>query len=101
MADTFGVAIHVTEEDLQFLVRVPSDIDSGWTDPESFQRLVESVVWDTLEKESVLREIATTTSPGETVSLGTVTLDPDGTLRGHDLSAPGTTDDADVTTDAE
>ena len=27
--DTFGVGIHVTESDLQFVVHVPSDIDSG------------------------------------------------------------------------
>ena len=88
MADTFGVAIHVTEEELRFQVRVPSDIDSGWTDPEEFQRLVERVVWERLDQESVLREIATTTAPGETVTLGTVTLDPDGTVVEHSLSPP-------------
>jgi hypothetical protein len=97
MTDTFGVAIHVTEEDLQFLVRVPTDIDSGWTDPESFQRLAESAVWETLDKDETLRAVVAATEPGETVSLGTVALDPDGTLVGHDLSVP--TDDSDVTAD--
>lgn len=100
MTDTFGVAIHVTEADLQFLVRVPSDIDSGWSDPDDFQRLVESVVWDTLDKEATLQAVATETSPGDTVSLGTVALDPEGTLRGHDLSVPDVAGDADATTDA-
>ncbi|WP_101298000.1 hypothetical protein [Halegenticoccus soli] len=86
--DTFGVGIHVTETELRFLVRVPSDIDSGWTDPEEFQRLVERVVWDRLDKESVLRRISRTTPTGETVALGTVTLEPDGTVVSHALSPP-------------
>lgn len=90
MADTFGVGIHVTEEELRFLVHVPSDIDSGWTDPEEFQRLVEQVVWERLDQESVLQDIATTTSTGETVSLGTVTLEPDGTVVDHSLAVPET-----------
>lgn len=89
MADTFGVAIHVTVDELRFQVRVPSDIDPGWTDPGEFQQLVEQVVWERLEQEAVLREIATTTSTGETVSLGTVTLEPDGTVVDHSLSGPG------------
>ncbi|MFB6129812.1 MAG: hypothetical protein ABEJ28_03215 [Salinigranum sp.] len=86
--DTFRVGIHVTEEDLQFVVRVPSDIDSGWTDPESFQRLVEAVVWDRLDRESVLRSIATRTPTGETVLLGSVTLRPDGTVVEYELEPP-------------
>jgi hypothetical protein len=88
MADTFGVGVHVTEADLQFLVRVPSDIDSGWTDPDEFQRLVEQVVWERLDQDAVLGAIARSTPPGETVSLGTVTLDPDGSVVDHSLSAP-------------
>ncbi|AUV82049.1 hypothetical protein C2R22_10620 [Salinigranum rubrum] len=87
-ADTFGVGIHVTREELQFVVRVPSSIDSGWTDPEEFQRLVERVVWDHLDQEATLRGIASSTSSGETVTLGTVTLRPDGTVVDHSLSAP-------------
>lgn len=88
MADTFGVEITVTEEELQFVVRVPSEINSGWTDPEEFQSLVETVVWDRLDKRSVLGRIATEHETGTTVSLGTVTLEPDGTLVNHDLRPP-------------
>jgi len=88
MADTFGVGIHVTDEDLQFLVHVPSEIDSGWTDPDEFQRLVERVVWDRLDQQRTLRAIATGVSPGETVSLGTVTLATDGTVVDHALAPP-------------
>ncbi|WP_224335667.1 hypothetical protein [Haloprofundus halobius] len=90
MSDTFGVGIHVTETDLQFVVRVPSDIDSGWTDPEEFQRLVERVVWERLDQETVLREISASTPTGETVSLGTVTLEPGGTVVDESLRAPST-----------
>ena len=88
MADTFGVGVHVTDADLRFVVRVPSDIDSGWTDPEEFQRLVERVVWDTLDKEAVLSGIAADASAGETVSLGTVALEPDGTVVDRSLEPP-------------
>ncbi|KTG08440.1 hypothetical protein AUR64_19575 [Haloprofundus marisrubri] len=90
MSDTFGVGIHVTETDLQFVVRVPSDIDSGWTDPEEFQRLVERVVWKRLDQEAVLREISASTPTGETVSLGTVTLESDGTVVDESLRSPST-----------
>jgi len=90
--DQFLVAIHVTESDLQFVVRVPSDIDSGWQDPEEFQRLVEQITWDQLDQESALRTIATTASPGDTVSLGSVRLKPDGTVVSHSLSAPDAVD---------
>jgi hypothetical protein len=89
-ADTFGVGIHVTETELQFVVHVPSSIDSGWTDPEAFQGLVERVVWTHLEQEPTLRTIATSASTGETVTLGTVTLRPDGTVVDHTLSPPET-----------
>lgn len=86
--DTFGVGIHLTEAELQFVVRVPSDVDSGWTDPEEFQSLVESVVWDRLDQKSVLGTIAEQHDTGETVSLGTVTLQPDGTVVDASLDAP-------------
>lgn len=84
-ADTFGVAIHVTDSELRLLVRVPSEIDPGWTDPETFQSLVADVVWDQLNREPVLSAIATDRDPGDTVSLGTVTLETDGTVLDHDL----------------
>lgn len=88
MADTFGVGIHVTETDLQFVVHVPSEIDSGWSDPDEFQRLVERVVWERLDRESTLRAVAADAGAGETVTLGRVTLDPDGTVLDHSLSSP-------------
>ncbi|WP_170864938.1 hypothetical protein [Halogranum amylolyticum] len=86
--DTFGVGIGVTETDLQFLVQVPSDIDSEWTNPEEFQRLVEQTVWERLDQQAVLQQIASTTPAGETVRLGTVTLQPDGTVVAHSLETP-------------
>lgn len=89
MPDTFGVGIHATEESLRLVVRVPSDIDSGWTDPDEFQGLVERVVWDRLDREATLRAVATTTPTGGTATLGTVTLRPDGTVVDHSLDAPG------------
>jgi hypothetical protein len=88
MADTFGVGIRVTEERLELAVHVPSAIDSGWSDPEAFQRLVERVVWDRLDREAVLRAVAARTPPGETVGLGRVTLEPDGTVVEASLSPP-------------
>jgi hypothetical protein len=88
MADTFGVGVHVTESDLQFVVHVPSEIDSGWADPEAFQRLVERVVWDRLEQSAVLGAVAADAETGETVTLGTVTLEPDGTVVDCSLSPP-------------
>jgi hypothetical protein len=87
-ADTFGVGIHVTEDELRFVVHVPSSIDSGWTDPEAFQRLVERVVWTHLDRESTLWTVASAASTGETVTLGTVTLRPDETVVDHSLSPP-------------
>ena len=76
--DTFGVGIHVTDAELQFVVHVPADIDSGWTDPEEFQRLVERAVWDRLDRSATLREIEADATVGETVTLGRITLTPDG-----------------------
>ncbi|MFC5136249.1 MULTISPECIES: hypothetical protein [Haloferacaceae] len=88
-SDTFGVGVRVTEEELRFLVHVPTDIASGWTDPEAFQSLVAEVVWERLDRRSVLETIATEFDTRDTVRLGTVTLDPDGTVVDHDLTVPG------------
>ena len=79
--DTFGVGIHVTDAELQFVVHVPADIDSGWTDPEEFQRLVERAVWDRLDRSATLRGIEADAAVGETVTLGRITLTPDGTVQ--------------------
>lgn len=87
-ADTFGVAIGVTEAELRVLVQVPSDIDPGWEDPDTFQRLVEEVVWERLDREVTLRAVGGVAEPGEKVPLGTVSLRPDGTVAGADLSVP-------------
>ncbi|WP_053948724.1 hypothetical protein [Halolamina sediminis] len=86
--DTFGVGVRVTESELRVVVRVPSDIDSGWTDPDSFQGMVEEVLWERLDRKETLRVIASTTEPGETTMLGTVTLRPDGTVVDSSLAAP-------------
>jgi hypothetical protein len=88
-ADTFGVSIHLTEDELRFVVHVPSDVDSGWTDPEAFQSLVAETVWDLLDQQAVLGTVADRFEAGTTVTLGTVTLDPDGTVESHDLDPPG------------
>jgi hypothetical protein len=87
--DTFRVGIRVTDDELQFLVNVPSDIDSGWSDPETFQHLVETAVWERLDRQAVLGTIADTASVGDTVVLGSVTLRPDGTVVDDALDAPG------------
>lgn len=87
-ADTFGVGISVTERELRFVVGVPTDIDAGWTDPEEFQRLVESAVWERLDREEALRSVAASTPVGETVRLGSVTLEPDGTVVESSLDVP-------------
>ncbi|WP_049981543.1 hypothetical protein [Halolamina rubra] len=86
--DTFGVGIGVTEAELRVVVRVPSEIDSGWTDPESFQGMVEELLWERLDREETLRAVAASTEPGETAMLGTVTLRPDGTVVDSSLTAP-------------
>jgi len=86
--DRFLVGIHVTDEQLEFVVRVPSEIDSEWRDPEAFQQLVAEVTWEQLDQESTLRAIATEFSPGDTVMLGSVRLQPDGTVVDHELSSP-------------
>jgi hypothetical protein len=93
-ADTFGVGIHVTDEEFQFVVHVPSSIDPGWTDPDTFQQLVERVVWDHLDQGETLRAIDSSASAGETVTLGTVTLQPDGTVVDHALASPDDTSEA-------
>ncbi|MFB6252045.1 MAG: hypothetical protein ABEI27_10255 [Halobellus sp.] len=78
--DTFGVGIHVTETEFQFVVHVPSDVDAGWTDPEAFQQLLEQTVWERLDQEATLRAVAHRAGTGDTVTLGRVTLRPDGTV---------------------
>lgn len=85
--DTFGVGIHVTDEEFQFVVHVPSDIDSGWTDPEAFQRVVERAVWERLDRSATLRELGANAEVGETVTLGRITLTPDGTVLDAELHA--------------
>ena len=87
-ADTFGVGVHLTDEELRFVVHVPSDVDSGWTDPEAFQSLVAETVWDLLDQRAVLGTIAERFETGATVTLGTVTLEPDGTVVSHELDPP-------------
>ena len=87
--DTFGVGIHVTDAEFQFVVHVPSDIDAGWTDPEAFQRVVERAVWKRLDREATLRGIGERATTGETVTLGRITLTPDGTVQDSEFSAAG------------
>lgn len=87
-ADTFGVGIHLTETELQFVVHVPSDIDAGWTDPEAFQSAVSDAVWERLDQQTTLEHIADQYETGETVSLGTISLTPEKTVTTHNLSAP-------------
>ncbi|QZP38016.1 hypothetical protein [Halobaculum magnesiiphilum] len=87
--DTFGVGIHVTSEEFQFVVHVPSAIDSGWNDPDEFQRLIEQVTWETLDQQETLRAVARTTDEGETATLGTVTMRPDGDVVDRSLAVPG------------
>jgi len=100
-ADTFGVGIHLTEEEFQFVVGVPSDVDSGWTDPEEFQTLVAEAVWERLDRQSVFEAVAERFRTGETVTLGTVTLDPDGTVVSHDLGVPEATEEVGKSTTSE
>ncbi|WP_123621840.1 hypothetical protein [Halorubrum sp. CSM-61] len=87
-ADTFGVGIYLTEAEFEFVVGVPSDVDSGWTDPEEFQSLVAETVWERLDRQSVFESVADRFRAGETATLGTVTLEPDGTVISHDLEIP-------------
>jgi len=86
--DTFGVGIHVTSDEFRFVVHVPSDIDSGWRDPDEFQRLIEVATWDRLDQRETLRAVARTTAEGETVTLGTVTMRPGGDVIDHSLAPP-------------
>ncbi|MFA9517996.1 hypothetical protein ACERIT_12395 [Halopenitus sp. H-Gu1] len=86
--DTFAVGIHLTETAFEFVVRVPSAIDSGWSDPEAFQSLVEREVWERLDRRAVLETIDRRADVGETVSLGTITIRPDGTVVDDSLRAP-------------
>lgn len=88
-ADTFGVGIHLTDEEFQLVVHVPSNIDSQWTDPEAFQSTIADVVWDRLDQQRVLKTIADRFETGETITLGTVSLEPDGTVDSCNLRVPG------------
>lgn len=92
-ADTFGVGIRLTEEEFQFVVGVPSDVDSGWTDPEEFQSIVAETVWERLDRQSVFESVADRFRAGETATLGTVTLEPNGTVVSHDLAPPTAAND--------
>ena len=87
-ADRFGVAIHRTDAELRFLVRIPSEISSAWQDPDAFQSLVESLVWDRLDRQATLESIVCHTEPDETVSLGSITIQPDGTVVDAALDTP-------------
>ncbi|WP_096392839.1 hypothetical protein [Halorubrum trapanicum] len=85
-ADTFGVGIRVAETELRVVVGVPSDIDAGWTDPEAFQSLVAEAVWERLDRRPTLEAVAARYDTGETAALGSVTLEPDGTVVETDLN---------------
>ncbi|ESP87253.1 hypothetical protein [Candidatus Halobonum tyrrellensis] len=87
--DTFGVGIAVDAEAFRFVVHVPSDIDSGWRDPEAFQTRVETETWERLDKRETLHAVDERAGEGETVTLGTVTMHPDEGLVDHSLSVPG------------
>ncbi|WP_418285385.1 hypothetical protein [Halorubrum sp. DTA46] len=93
-ADTFGVGIHLTADELRFVVHVPSDVDSGWTDPEAFQSLVAETVWEQLDQQQVLETVASRFETGDTATLGTVSLSPDGTVVSHNLRLPSPSEDA-------
>ena len=86
--DTFAVGIHLTETAFEFVVRVPSEIDSSWSDPDAFQSLVERKVWERLDRRRVLETVDRTAEVGTTVSLGTITLRPDGTVVDESLRVP-------------
>ncbi|MFB6176599.1 MAG: hypothetical protein ABEI99_05560 [Halobaculum sp.] len=90
VGDTFGVGIQVTESEFRFVVHVPAEIDSGWTDPDAFQRQIERYTWEQLDKDRTLGAITETASAGDTVTLGTVTMRPDGTVTASSLSVPET-----------
>lgn len=98
-ADTFGVGIRVAEAELRVVVGVPSDIDAGWTDPEAFQSLVAEAVWERLDRRPTLEAVAARYETGETATLGSVTLEPDGTVVETDLNRVAASDGRDATDD--
>ncbi|ELZ35118.1 hypothetical protein [Halorubrum distributum] len=98
-ADTFGVGIRVAETELRVVVGVPSDIDAGWTDPEAFQSLVAEAVWERLDRRPTLKAVAARYETGETAALGSVTLEPDGTVVETDLNRVAASDGRDATHD--
>lgn len=89
-ADTFGVSIGVDDDAFRFLVHVPSNLDAAWDDRDAFQRLVERVVWEHLDRDETLQAVDRAAEAGERVELGTVTLRPDGTVVDHTLAPPAT-----------
>jgi hypothetical protein len=88
VADTFGVSIGVDDDAFRVLVHVPANLDAAWDDREAFQNLVEEAVWDRLDRERTLGAVGRLADAGERVTLGTVTLAPDGTVVDHDLTVP-------------
>jgi len=100
-ADRFVVGIHRTETALEVVVRVPSDLAAGWRNPTSFQQLVEQRTWERLDQAATLRAIAADADPGETVTLGTITLRPDGTVVDHTLTPPFGDDNDDGNSDGD
>ena len=92
-ADTFGVGIRVAETELRVVVGVPSDIDAGWTYPEAFQSLVAETVWERLARRRTLEAVAARYETGETAPLGSVTIEPDGTVVETDLERVDAMDD--------
>jgi len=92
-ADTFGVGIRVAETELRVVVGVPSDIDARWTDPEAFQSLVAETVWERLDRRRTLEAVAARYETGETAPLGSVTIEPDGTVVETDLERVDAMDD--------
>jgi len=92
-ADTFGVGIRVAETELRVVVGVPSEIGAGWTDPDAFQSLVAETVWERLDRRRTLEAVAARYETGETAPLGSVTIEPDGTVVEADLEPVGPADD--------
>ncbi|OYR83422.1 hypothetical protein DJ72_07390, partial [Halorubrum distributum] len=71
----------------------------GWTDPEAFQSLVAEAVWERLDRRPTLEAVAARYETGETAALGSVTLEPDGTVVETDLNHVAASDGRDATDD--
>jgi hypothetical protein len=87
-ADTFGVSIGVDDDAFRVLVHVPPSLDAAWDDRDAFQRLVETAVWERLDRDATVRAVDGIAGTGERVGLGTVTLTPEGAVVDHTLSVP-------------